>query len=127
MLYYIVLTIHVIVSFFLILVVLLQTGKSGDLASAFGGGGSQTVFGPRGTGNVLTKVTAGAAVLFMITALSLVFLSQQTSESVVDALEEPRPAATTEAPAAEEPAVQTPAEEPAGTGEGSGTGTESQP
>jgi preprotein translocase subunit SecG len=124
--YYIVLTVHVIVSLFLILVVLLQTGKSGDLASAFGGGGSQTVFGPRGTGNVLTKVTAGAAVVFMITSLSLVFLSQQTSESVVEAIEGPRPAA--EAPAAEEPALETaPGEEGAGAEQGTGGGTENQP
>jgi preprotein translocase subunit SecG len=125
-LYYIVLTVHVVVSLFLILVVLLQTGKSGDLASAFGGGGSQTVFGPRGTGNVLTKVTAGAAVLFMVTSLSLVFLSQQTNESVLEGIEGPRPAA--EAPAAGEPALETaPAEEGAGAEQGAGGGTENQP
>jgi preprotein translocase subunit SecG len=126
-LYYIIVTIHVLVSLFLILVVLLQTGKSGDLASAFGGGGSQTVFGPRGTSNVLTKITTGAAVLFMITSLTLVFLSQQTSESVVDTLEEPRPAAETEAPTSE-PAMQVPAEgETTDQGQGGTEGTGSQP
>jgi preprotein translocase subunit SecG len=120
-LYYIFVTIHVIVSLFLILVVLLQTGKSGDLASAFGGGGSQTVFGPRGTSNVLTKITTGAAIVFMITSLSLVFLSQQGNDSVVDGLEESRPAAAETA--TEDPAVKAPIEE-GEEGSGTGTGTE---
>ena len=57
---------HIIVSLFLIGVVLLQTGKSADLAGAFGGQGSQTAFGPRGAANVLTKVTTYCAILFMI-------------------------------------------------------------
>ncbi len=82
MLYYLVLTVHFIVSLFLILVVLLQSGRSGDLASAFGGGGgSQSVFGPRGTGSVLTKATEWSAVIFMVTSISLVLLSQTTSSS----------------------------------------------
>jgi preprotein translocase subunit SecG len=81
-LYYLVLTIHVIVSLFLIMVVLLQSGRSGDLASAFGGGGgSQSVFGPRGTGSVLTKATEWSAVIFMVTSIALVVLSQTTSAS----------------------------------------------
>ncbi|MFN7964155.1 MAG: preprotein translocase subunit SecG [Acidobacteriota bacterium] len=82
MLYYLVLTVHFIVALFLILVVLLQSGRSGDLASAFGGGGgSQSVFGPRGTGSVLTKATEWSAVIFMVTSISLVLLSQTTSGS----------------------------------------------
>jgi preprotein translocase subunit SecG len=63
--------IHVIVSLFLIGVVLLQSGKAADLAGAFGGLGSQTVFGPRGSATVLTRATA----IFMVTSLSLSLLA----------------------------------------------------
>ncbi len=63
--------IHYIVCIFLIIVVLLQSGKAADLAGAFGGMGSQTVFGPRGSATVLSKATTGAAILFMITSLAL--------------------------------------------------------
>jgi preprotein translocase subunit SecG len=63
--------IHYIVCIFLIIVVLLQSGKAADLAGAFGGMGSQTVFGPRGSATVLSKATTIAAVVFMITSLSL--------------------------------------------------------
>ena len=62
---------HVVVCLFLIIVVLLQSGKAADLAGAFGGMGSQTAFGPRGATALLSKATAGAAVLFMITSISL--------------------------------------------------------
>lgn len=74
--------IHVIVSFILILVVLLQTGKRADLAGAFGGGGSQTAFGARGAATFLTKMTTTAAVLFMVTSLGLVAFSRRGSEKV---------------------------------------------
>lgn len=63
--------VHVIVCLFLILVVLLQSGKAADLAGAFGGMGSQTTFGPRGAATALSKATTIAAVLFMVTSLSL--------------------------------------------------------
>jgi len=66
--------IHVIVSLFLIGVVLLQSGKAADLAGAFGGLGSQTVFGPRGSATVLTRATSISAILFMVTSLSLSLL-----------------------------------------------------
>ena len=64
-------TVHVIVCLFLIIVVLLQSGKAADLAGAFGGMGSQTAFGPRGTASMLSKATTIAAALFMIVAISL--------------------------------------------------------
>ena len=71
---------YVIVCMFLIGVVLLQQGKSADLAAAFGGQGSQTAFGPRGAANLLTKLTAWAAVLFMLFSLGLtVMLSRGTA------------------------------------------------
>lgn len=66
--------IHVVVCLFLIGVVLLQQGKSADLAGAFGGQGSQTAFGPRGAANLLTKLTTWAAIIFMITSISLFVL-----------------------------------------------------
>ena len=72
--------VHVIVCLFLIGVVLLQQGKSADLAGAFGGQGSQTAFGPRGAANVLTKLTTWSAVIFMVTSITLtVVMSHSTS------------------------------------------------
>jgi preprotein translocase subunit SecG len=63
--------IHVLVCLFLIIVVLLQSGKAADLAGAFGGMGSQTAFGPRGAATLLSKATTIAAVVFMITSIWL--------------------------------------------------------
>jgi len=71
--------IHVLVCIFLIGVILLQQGKSADLAGAFGGQGSQTAFGPRTAGNVLTKVTTWCAITFMITSIGLTILMQRSS------------------------------------------------
>lgn len=75
--------IHVIICFILIIAVLLQSGKAADLAGAFGGGGSQTAFGPRGTASLLSKVTTICAVLFMVTSLGLWMLSAKGTKSVV--------------------------------------------
>jgi preprotein translocase subunit SecG len=72
-------TLHIIVCIILIGVVLLQQGKSADLAGAFGGQGSQTAFGPRGAANLLTKVTTWAAIVFMITSIGLTVLIQRSS------------------------------------------------
>ena len=66
--------IHVIVSVFMIAVILLQQGKSADLAGAFGGQGSQTAFGPRGAANMLTRLTTWSAILFMVTSIALFVL-----------------------------------------------------
>ncbi|SEB37457.1 preprotein translocase subunit SecG [Terriglobus roseus] len=74
---------HVIICVFLIGVVLLQQGKSADLAGAFGGQGSQTAFGPRGAANLLTRLTTWSAVLFMITSISLTILMSRTSDRSV--------------------------------------------
>jgi len=63
--------VHIVVSLLLVIVVLLQSGKSADLAGAFGGGGTQSSFGPRGTATILSKVTTILAVSFMITSLLL--------------------------------------------------------
>ena len=79
--------IHVLVCVFLVIVVLLQSGKAADLAGAFGGMGSQTAFGPRGAATVLSKATTIAAGLFMVTSLSLAIMATKnagTSSSVLE-------------------------------------------
>ena len=83
---YLLVVIHVIVCLFLIGVVLLQQGKSADLAGAFGGQGSQTAFGPRGAANLLTKLTSWGAVVFMVVSISLTVLlarANSTDHSVL--------------------------------------------
>jgi len=76
--YILALVVHTIVCIFLIIVVLLQSGKAADLAGAFGGMGSQTAFGPRGSATLLSKATTVSAVLFMITSLSLSILATRS-------------------------------------------------
>ena len=99
--------IHVIVCLFLVIVVLLQSGKAADLAGAFGGMGSQTAFGPRGSATVLTKATTIAAGLFMITSLTLSVLGTRNggavggSQSVLDKVK--APGASTPPPGAPAP------------------------
>src|SRR5260370_34784372 len=78
---YLLTTVHVIVCVFLVIVVLLQSGKAADLAGAFGGMGSQTVFGPRGSATVLSKATTIAAALFMVTSLTLSILSTRAGKT----------------------------------------------
>jgi preprotein translocase subunit SecG len=73
--------VHVVVCLFLAIVVLLQSGKAADLAGAFGGMGSQTVFGPRGSATVLSKATTIAAALFMVTSLTLSILSTRAGKA----------------------------------------------
>jgi len=89
----IVLTIlHVIVCLFLVIVVLLQSGKAADLAGAFGGMGSQTAFGPRGSATVLSKATTIAAAGFMVTSLGLTILTMRSASgggSVLERQKEP--------------------------------------
>ena len=81
---------HVSVAIFLVLVVLLQSGKGANMGAAFGGAGSsQTMFGSSGAGSFLTKLTTGAAIVFMITSLSLATISKGgNQDSVVDEIEE---------------------------------------
>jgi len=99
---YLVTVLHIIICFFLIIVVLLQSGKAADLAGAFGGMGSQTVFGPRGTATVLSKATTIAASLFMVTALTLVIRDNNRAPSTGSVLEHSRKGA----PAAQKNAGQ---------------------
>jgi preprotein translocase subunit SecG len=72
--------IHVLICIFLIIVVLLQSGRGADVAAAFGGMGSQTAFGPRGSATVLTRATTWLAILFMITSITLsIFASRRST------------------------------------------------
>ena len=75
--------IHVVASIALILIVLLQTGKGADMGAAFGGGGSQTLFGSTGASTFLSKATTVAAVIFMLTSLILAYVSTNKSGSSV--------------------------------------------
>jgi len=84
-----ILIIHIIVSLTLIISILLQSGKSADLAGAFGGMGSQSVFGPRGAATILSKVATICAILFMITSMGLWILSAKGERSVVSGEEAP--------------------------------------
>jgi len=84
--YYLLTFLHVVVCVILILVVLLQSGKGADLAGAFGGGATQTAFGSRGPASFLSKLTTGAAIVFMVTCLGLSLNSaRQQASSVMDA------------------------------------------
>lgn len=110
---------------FLIVVVLLQSGKAADIAGAFGGAGSQTAFGPRGAATLLSRATTWCAVMFMICALALVLHTDKTlgkggGSSVLEKVSQPAPtpkktpapAAVPAAPAPQSntaPASQTPA------------------
>ena len=71
---------HFLVCFVLITVVLLQRGKGSDIGAALGGGGSNTVFGARGAGNFLSKVTTASAIIFMGTSLSLAYFTTENAD-----------------------------------------------
>jgi preprotein translocase subunit SecG len=77
---YLVIAIHIIVCVFMIAVILLQQGKSADLAGAFGGQGSQTAFGPRSAANLLTRITTWCAIIFMMTSISLTVMMAKHSK-----------------------------------------------
>jgi preprotein translocase subunit SecG len=99
--------VHIIVCFFLIIVVLLQSGKSGDIAAAFGGMGSQTAFGPRGAATALSKATTWSAIIFMVTSITLsIFAARRTGPNSV--LQGLKPSQTKS-----QPATPTPAQQPA--------------
>ena len=99
MLYYLVATIYVLVCLVLMLVILLQQGKGGDIANAFGGGSSQAVFGARAGATLLTKLTTGLAAAFILLSLTLAVWGQRGPGSVVGGIGAPAPAAAPAAPA----------------------------
>jgi preprotein translocase subunit SecG len=96
-------TIHIVVCLFLIIVVLLQSGQSADIAAAFGGAGSQTAFGARTAATMLTKATTWAAIIFMLSSITLSVLAARRavhSNSILG-----RTPAGTSAPAQPKPAA----------------------
>jgi preprotein translocase subunit SecG len=100
--------VHIVVCIFLIAVVLLQSGKSADIAAAFGGMGSQTAFGTRTAATVLSKATTWAAVVFMLTSITLSIFASRRSTSSGSVLSGTTSAPTKTVP----PPVQKPAPEP---------------
>jgi preprotein translocase subunit SecG len=104
MFYYLVVALYVIVCGLLIITILLQQGKGGDIANAFGGGGSQAVFGARSGATLLTRATSVLAALFIIGALVLTVMGTRGPSSVVGGIDGPAeppapPANATPAPA----------------------------
>jgi len=102
--------IHVLVCLILVLIVLLQSGKGADLAGAFGGGGSQTAFGARGTATFLSKLTTGAAIIFMLTSFSLsLFSTRDRGSSVMQGAKPPAKQTEPAKPAPAPPTQNAPA------------------
>jgi preprotein translocase subunit SecG len=111
--YYALVAVYVLVCLVLSLVILLQQGRGGDIASAFGGSSSQAAFGARSGATLLTKATSIAAVLFMLFALTLSILGQRGTGSVVSGTPAPPPATAKPAPAPATPAPAAPSTAPA--------------
>ena len=101
MLYYLLVTLYVLVCLFLLVSILLQQGRAGDIASAFGGSSSQTVFGARSGATMLTRATTVLAVLFMLGSIGLAIAWQKAPGSVVSGAAAPSaPTAPATPPAA---------------------------
>src|SRR5579864_7187466 len=107
-------TFFVINCLFLIIVVLLQSGKAADIAGAFGGAGSQTAFGPRGAATILSQATTWCAVMFMVCALAMVLRTDKALvsgssvlQNVTKSAPKKTPAAIPATPAVPQPASQT--------------------
>jgi preprotein translocase subunit SecG len=114
MLYYLVVTLYVLVCGLLIITILLQQGKGGDIANAFGGGSSQAVFGARSGATLLTRATSVLAALFVIGSLALTVLGTRGPGSVVGGVEGPAPAPAPVIPPANATPTGTPATPPPG-------------
>ena len=113
----ILMTLHVLVCFVLVIVIMLQSGNAADLAGAFGGAGSQTAFGPRGAATFLSRATTWCAIVFMMTSLTLSVRRAPTggSSSTGSILEETQSSAPAKsaAPSPAKPTSSAPAQAPA--------------
>src|ERR1700728_2589787 len=101
-------TLHILVCFVLIAVIMLQSGNAADLAGAFGGAGSQTAFGPRGAATFLSRATTWCAVVFMMTSLTLSFKRATPQASTGSILEQTSQPGTAPAKPVAAPPVQVP-------------------
>jgi preprotein translocase subunit SecG len=104
---------HVLMCFAIIAIVLLQSGKGADIGSAFGGAGSQAVFGSMGTPTLLGKITTVVAIVFTLTSFTLAMLSGERASSVVREPTTAAPTAPAPAPTAPAPTAPAPAPTPA--------------
>jgi preprotein translocase subunit SecG len=108
---FVLVTLHILVCFLLIFVIMLQSGSAADLAGAFGGAGSQTAFGPRGAATFLTKATTWCAIVFMMSSMALSLKRGPTTTEGGSILEQTMPTAPAQSkPAA--PPVKAPAPQP---------------
>jgi preprotein translocase subunit SecG len=101
-------TLHIVVCFVLIIVIMLQSGNAADLAGAFGGSGSQTAFGPRGAATFLSRATTWCAIVFMMTSLTLSFKRSSGQTSTGSILEQTSQPASAPAKPAAAPPIQIP-------------------
>src|SRR5579863_6614756 len=111
-LYFVLVTLHIVICGLLIMVIMLQSGEAADLAGAFGGAGSQTAFGPRGAATFLSRATTWCAIVFMMTSLTLSFKrapNQSTTGSILEQTSQPGSAPAKPAPA---PPIQIPIQPP---------------
>jgi preprotein translocase subunit SecG len=115
--YFVLVTLHVVICGLLIVVIMLQSGEAADLAGAFGGAGSQTAFGPRGAATFLSKATTWCAIMFMLTSMALTMHQNSTVASTGSSIlqqfsktsKQPAPAAPTPTAPASAPAAPAPA------------------
>ena len=107
---FVLVTLHVLVCFVLIIVIILQSGSAADLAGAFGGAGSQTAFGPRGAATFLSHATTWCAIVFMMTSLTLSVKRTPTevSTGTGSILEQTQKSAPAPAKPAQAPPIQIP-------------------
>jgi len=115
---FVLVTLHILVCFILIIVIMLQSGSAADLAGAFGGAGSQTAFGPRGAATFLSHATTWCAVVFMMTSLTLSVkrAPSEVSSGTGSVLEQTQKSGTAPTKPAQAPPIQIqlpPAQQPA--------------
>lgn len=102
---FVIIFLHVLVCFALIAIVLLQSGKGAEMGASFGAGGSQSVFGASGGNTFMSNLTTGAAIIFMLTSLTLAYLSGSGSSSSIMAGKSAKPAPAQKSAPASQPAV----------------------
>ncbi|HUJ31188.1 MAG TPA: preprotein translocase subunit SecG [Candidatus Acidoferrum sp.] len=109
---YVLMTLHVLVCFVLVIVIMLQSGNAADLAGAFGGAGSQTAFGPRGAATFLSRATTWCAIVFMMTSLALSVkrgpTEQVSTGSILEQTQQPASAPSKSATQPANPPIQIP-------------------